>query len=138
MNTNRYWKEPYFKAIAAIKEVADKNGLTLTEIALRWISHHSLLKREYGDAVLIGASSLKHIEEVRVCKQEKQGLSCSYKNDFIQNLVDLEKGPLRMCFCDFTLLLRSDDLLDFEADEVLKALDEAWFDVQPYASKYYH
>uniref|UniRef100_A0A8H7Y4T8 NADP-dependent oxidoreductase domain-containing protein n=1 Tax=Psilocybe cubensis TaxID=181762 RepID=A0A8H7Y4T8_PSICU len=94
---NRYWKEPYFKAIGAIKEVADKNGLTLTEIALRWISHHSLLKREYGDAVLIGASSLKHIQE---------------------NLVDLEKGPL--------------------PEEVLKVLDEAWFDVQPYASKYYH
>ncbi|KAH9483766.1 Aldo-keto reductase [Psilocybe cubensis] len=93
----RYWKEPYFKAIGAIKEVADKNGLTLTEIALRWISHHSLLKREYGDAVLIGASSLKHIQE---------------------NLVDLEKGPL--------------------PEEVLKVLDEAWFDVQPYASKYYH
>jgi aflatoxin B1 aldehyde reductase len=60
----RYWKEPYFKALASIKEVAEKNNLTLTEIALRWISHHSLLKREYGDAVLIGASSLKHIEQV--------------------------------------------------------------------------
>ncbi|PPQ85274.1 hypothetical protein CVT25_010047 [Psilocybe cyanescens] len=69
----RYWKEPYFKGLALIKAVADKHNLTLTEVALRWISHHSLLKREYGDAVLIGASSLKHIE---------------------QNLVDLEKGPL--------------------------------------------
>ena len=42
--------------------------------ALRWVSHHSLMKREYGDSVIIGASSLAHIE---------------------QNLVDLEKGPLR-------------------------------------------
>ena len=49
----------------------------MAEIALRWISHHSLLKREYGDAVLIGASSTKHIE---------------------QNLIDLEKGPLRECY----------------------------------------
>ncbi|KAI0633852.1 Aldo/keto reductase [Trametes polyzona] len=69
----RYWKEPYFRALATIEEVAKKHGLTLAEVALRWISHHSLLKREYGDAVLIGASSVKHIEE---------------------NLVDLEKGPL--------------------------------------------
>ena len=52
----------------------------MAEIALRWISHHSLLKREYGDAVLIGASSTKHIE---------------------QNLIDLEKGPLRECSFHF-------------------------------------
>ncbi|KAJ7712380.1 Aldo/keto reductase [Mycena metata] len=39
----------------------------------RWVSHHSLINREAGDAVIIGGSSVKHIEE---------------------NLVDLEKGPL--------------------------------------------
>ncbi|KAK7677174.1 hypothetical protein QCA50_019883 [Cerrena zonata] len=70
---NRYWNEYYFRALSHIQASADKHGLTLAEVALRWISHHSLLKREYGDAVIIGASSLKHIEE---------------------NLVDLEKGPL--------------------------------------------
>ena len=62
---SRYWNEPYFNALAKIEAVAQKHGLTLAEIALRWISHHSLLKREYGDAVLIGASSVKHIEQVR-------------------------------------------------------------------------
>lgn len=49
----------------------------MTEVALRWVSHHSLLKREYGDSILIGASSVNHIE---------------------QNMVDLEKGPLRKSF----------------------------------------
>jgi len=93
---NRYWKEPYFKALALIRAVAEKHHLTMTEVALRWISHHSLLKREHGDAVIIGASSLKHIEE---------------------NLIDLEKGPL--------------------PEEVVKVLDEAWFDVQRYASRYF-
>jgi aflatoxin B1 aldehyde reductase len=43
-------------------------------LALRWMIHHSQLKREQGDAVIIGASSPSHIE---------------------QNLVDFEKGPLR-------------------------------------------
>ena len=62
---SRYWNEPYFKAIESIRAVADKHGLTMAEIALRWISHHSLLKREYGDVVIIGASRLAHIEEVR-------------------------------------------------------------------------
>ncbi|KAJ7343672.1 Aldo/keto reductase [Mycena albidolilacea] len=70
---NRYWNEPYFKALNQIRPVVEKHKLTMAEVALRWISHHSLLKREYRDAVLIGASSLEHIE---------------------QNLLDLEKGPL--------------------------------------------
>lgn len=45
----------------------------MAEIALRWVSHHSMMKREHGDSVIIGASSVKHLEE---------------------NLRDLEKGPL--------------------------------------------
>ncbi|ETW77434.1 hypothetical protein HETIRDRAFT_37198 [Heterobasidion irregulare TC 32-1] len=94
---SRYWNEPYFKAIESIRAVADKHGLTMAEIALRWISHHSLLKRAHGDAILIGASSLNHIE---------------------QNLVDLEKGPL--------------------PDEVVSALDDAWFSVKLYATNYWH
>ncbi|KAA1472008.1 Aldo/keto reductase [Dentipellis sp. KUC8613] len=69
----KYWKEPYFKAIETVKAVADKHNLTLAEVALRWVSHHSLMKREFGDAVIIGGSSIEHIK---------------------QNLVDLEKGPL--------------------------------------------
>jgi len=93
----RYWNEPHFKALAFIKAVAEAHNLTMAEIALRWISRHSLMKREYGDAVIIGASSIAHIE---------------------QNLVDLEKGPL--------------------PDEVVKALDDAWLSVAPYAANYFH
>ncbi|KAF5391077.1 hypothetical protein D9757_003113 [Collybiopsis confluens] len=70
---HRYWNEPYFEAMGSIQTVAEKHNLTMAEVALRWVSHHSLMKREYGDAILIGASSLKHIE---------------------QNMIDLEKGPL--------------------------------------------
>ncbi|KAJ7058492.1 Aldo/keto reductase [Mycena amicta] len=69
----RYWNEPHFAALAKLQPVIEKHQLTMAEVALRWMSHHSLLKREHGDAVIIGASSLAHIE---------------------QNLVDLEKGPL--------------------------------------------
>lgn len=38
----------------------------MAEIALRWMSHHSLMRREFGDSVLIGASGLAHIEQVRL------------------------------------------------------------------------
>lgn len=65
----------------------------MAEVALRWISNHSLMKREYGDSVIIGASSLKHIEQVWhsqfFLKLASDGLVV------LQNLVDLEKGPLR-------------------------------------------
>jgi aryl-alcohol dehydrogenase-like predicted oxidoreductase len=37
----------------------------MAEIALRWVSHHSLLRAAAGDAVIIGGSNLKHVEEVR-------------------------------------------------------------------------
>ena len=69
----RYWNEPYFEALDIIRPVAKKHGLTEAECALRWMTHHSQLKKEFGDAIIIGASSVKHIE---------------------QNMVDLEKGAL--------------------------------------------
>ena len=69
----KYWNDSYFDALDIIRSVAKKHGLTEAECALRWMTNHSQLKREHGDAVIIGASSVKHIE---------------------QNLIDLEKGPL--------------------------------------------
>lgn len=52
--------------MASVQTVADAHNLTMTEIALRWVSHHSMMKRKYGDAVLIGASSVAHIEQVSI------------------------------------------------------------------------
>lgn len=73
LHHRRYWNDTYFSALEALRPVAEKHNLTLAEIALRYIMHHSLLKREHGDAVIIGASSTRHLE---------------------QNLNDFEKGPL--------------------------------------------
>lgn len=69
----RYWNDAYFDALDVIRPVAKKLGMTTAEAAVRWISHHSLMKREHGDAVIIGASSAAQLEE---------------------NLTNLEKGPL--------------------------------------------
>ncbi|CAK5275984.1 unnamed protein product [Mycena citricolor] len=69
----RYWQQAYFDGLNKISAAADKHGLTMIEVALRWTMHHSLMKREFGDAVLIGASSMAHIK---------------------QNLADFEKGAL--------------------------------------------
>jgi aflatoxin B1 aldehyde reductase len=69
----RYINDSYFDALDVIQPAAEKHGSTIGEVALRWLEHHSLLKAEFNDAIIVGASSFKHLEE---------------------NLVDLEKGPL--------------------------------------------
>lgn len=68
-----YWNDTYFDALDTIRPVAQKLGMTTAEAALRWASHHSSMKRECGDAVIIGASSAAQLDE---------------------NLTNLEKGPL--------------------------------------------
>ena len=69
----RYWNDQYFDALDLLRAAAKKHGLTEAECALRWMTHHSLLKREFGDAIISGASSTQQLES---------------------NMVDLEKGPL--------------------------------------------
>ncbi|TWU71004.1 hypothetical protein ED733_001885 [Metarhizium rileyi] len=69
----RYWNDEYFGALDKIRPIAQKLGLTSAEAALRWLSHHSALKEEHGDGIIIGASSMAQLEA---------------------NLADLEKGPL--------------------------------------------
>ena len=69
----RYWNETYFDALDAIRPVAKKHEITTAEAAVRWATHHSALKKEYGDAIITGASSAAQLEE---------------------NLTNLEKGPL--------------------------------------------
>ncbi|KAK2760354.1 hypothetical protein FQN54_002424 [Arachnomyces sp. PD_36] len=69
----KYWNEAYFDALDGIRGVAGKYGLEVAEVALRWLEHHSSMKGELGDAIIVGASSTRHLEG---------------------NLADLEKGPL--------------------------------------------
>ncbi|KAJ7464740.1 NADP-dependent oxidoreductase domain-containing protein [Mycena galericulata] len=68
-----YWKEPNFKALDLLRPVIAPHGITESDAALRWLAHHSVLKKEFGDAVIVGASSTAHLEE---------------------NLEALDKGPL--------------------------------------------
>ena len=75
MYRKRYFKDSIFEALRLIESTAQKHGLTLLEIALRWCTHHSALKMQNGgrDGVIIGVSSFSQLES---------------------NLKDLEKGPL--------------------------------------------
>ncbi|KAI0670451.1 Aldo/keto reductase [Trametes maxima] len=67
----RYFKSGFFDALNYLKPFAEKHQLRLTEIALRWVQHHSVLTPE--DGIILGASSAAQLK---------------------QNLEDSEKGPL--------------------------------------------
>ncbi|KAJ6562326.1 NADP-dependent oxidoreductase domain-containing protein [Mycena capillaripes] len=72
---NTTWKEPNFIALDLLRSAIATQGITESEAALRWLAHHSVLKKEFGDAVIIGVSGKKQLEE---------------------NLEALDKGPLPM------------------------------------------
>ena len=59
----RYWKRSFFEAAELLREASERAGLSLTEAVYRWLMHHSMLSAERGDAVIIGASSLRHLRQ---------------------------------------------------------------------------
>lgn len=60
MYAAKYFKPSFFTALEKLESAA--KGLSLVEIATRWIYHHSELKAQFGDAVIIGASKAYQIE----------------------------------------------------------------------------
>jgi aryl-alcohol dehydrogenase-like predicted oxidoreductase len=56
MYRRRYWNEQQFRAVERLSEAARAEGLSLIELALRW-----LLSRQLVDAVLIGASTVEQL-----------------------------------------------------------------------------
>lgn len=59
----RYWKKSYFDAVEVIRKSAEKQGITSVEATYRWLAWHSMLNGERGDAILIGASRLSHLQQ---------------------------------------------------------------------------
>jgi aflatoxin B1 aldehyde reductase len=59
----RYWNDKYFDALELVQSAGQKHGLAVGEIALRWLKHHSALQEDLKDAVIVGASSIKHLED---------------------------------------------------------------------------
>ena len=57
MYRQRYWREDLFAAVTELTGIAEQAGLTLIELALRW-----LLSRPHVGAVLLGASRVEQLE----------------------------------------------------------------------------
>ncbi|KAL1858805.1 hypothetical protein VTK73DRAFT_7793 [Phialemonium thermophilum] len=76
MYRGRYFRDSVFRALQIVEKAAERHGLSVIEVALRWIVHHSALqgvRQGNADGVIIGVSSAQQLEE---------------------NLNHLEKGPL--------------------------------------------
>jgi aflatoxin B1 aldehyde reductase len=63
LTRRRYYHDVYFDALEVLRPVAKKHGVTEVECALRWLSHHSQLKDELGDGIVIGSSSVEQLDE---------------------------------------------------------------------------
>ena len=61
--TGRYWKKSFFNAVDVIKAAGEKHGISSVEATYRWLAYHSMLNGERGDAILIGASKLNHLQQ---------------------------------------------------------------------------
>jgi aflatoxin B1 aldehyde reductase len=59
---DRYWKAPYFEAIQIVRSICQEHSLDPADCALRWMKHHSFIKGERGDGVIIGGANVEQFE----------------------------------------------------------------------------
>lgn len=59
----RYWKKSFFDAVDVIKMASEKHEISPVEATYRWLAYHSMLNGNRGDAILIGASKLNHLQQ---------------------------------------------------------------------------
>lgn len=63
MYSTMYGKESLYQALDEWGQIAKDAGITKAALAYRWITYHSALKAENGDAVIVGASKSSQLEE---------------------------------------------------------------------------
>ncbi|KAL7926752.1 NADP-dependent oxidoreductase domain-containing protein [Trichoderma austrokoningii] len=51
------YKPSYMKMLAEFGTLSEKSGISRAGLAYRWVRHHSILSKETGDEVIIGAST---------------------------------------------------------------------------------
>jgi aflatoxin B1 aldehyde reductase len=59
----RYLNPAYLAVLDAVREASEQAGVSPISAALRWLVHHSQLRGEAGDGILLGASSPAHLSQ---------------------------------------------------------------------------
>ncbi|KAJ7848074.1 NADP-dependent oxidoreductase domain-containing protein [Mycena leptocephala] len=92
----QYYTGRYFPLIPAAQELREegvKYGLSLPEIAFRWLQHHSEFgKISDGDAIVIGSSSIEQLNQSIAWSEE--GLLQAEVVKLVDDLFARNKGPL--------------------------------------------
>jgi len=65
----QYLKPEILNAAGKVHKEAEAQGLSGHEVALRWVLHHSVLDGSKGDVMILGASSMKQLEQNLKCCQ---------------------------------------------------------------------
>jgi aflatoxin B1 aldehyde reductase len=62
MYRDRYWSDAYISTLQNLHTVCAKFDMDAISAALRWLVHHSQLDSDRDDAIIIGASSIAHLQ----------------------------------------------------------------------------
>jgi aflatoxin B1 aldehyde reductase len=73
MYRDMYMRPALLNALEKWEAIANEEGASRAELAYRWVTYGSPLKKEHGDAIIVGASTTEQLE---------------------QTLAGIEKGPL--------------------------------------------
>lgn len=61
---NKLYNRPaYLEALEQWEQVAKEEGIGAAELAYRWVTFNSPLKKENGDAIIFGASRMEQVKE---------------------------------------------------------------------------
>jgi len=60
---DRYWKDDYFDVLNQLSEKAIELDISMVEVAMSWLRHHSMMDAARGDAIILGASKLEQLDE---------------------------------------------------------------------------
>jgi aflatoxin B1 aldehyde reductase len=66
-----YGRPAYLEALTQWAKVAEEEGVSGAELAYRWVSFHTPLSSERGDAIIFGASSLQQVKQTTAYIQSK-------------------------------------------------------------------
>jgi aflatoxin B1 aldehyde reductase len=58
---DRFWHPSYFEAMKVFQEACTAANISIADASFRWMAYHSMLETSRGDAVIVGASSLGHM-----------------------------------------------------------------------------
>ncbi|XP_029287697.1 LOW QUALITY PROTEIN: aflatoxin B1 aldehyde reductase member 3 [Cottoperca gobio] len=71
---DRYWKKSQFEAvdmvIKALETAYGSEKPTMTSAAIRWMYHHSQLKGDLGDGVVLGMSTIEQLQQNMAAAEE--------------------------------------------------------------------